>query len=214
LVYIPSGIDLSRFGPATVGERESYRKKWNLPRDAFIFVNVANWNPKVKGQLLLLDAFKVFLEKTNCDRCLLLMVGFGTDSEIAKREIFKRNLTSKVIGLGFQKEVPQILKMSDVGVSASFIEGLGNSILQYMASKLLVISTETVGVSSYLKDGFNGLAVPVGDKYRLAGAMEKALRMDERERLLITENAFRTAQSFSIENTAKKYLGLFEELAG
>jgi len=214
LIYIPSGLDLSLFNPATPSEKEYYRKKLGLPLDSYIFINVANWNPKVKGQTILLDAFEIFLKRTKCQNCLLLLAGYETDSYKAKREIIKRNLTSKVIGLGFRKDIPLILKAADVGISASFIEGLGNAILQYMATKLLVISTKTLGVSSYLKHLENGFLVPVGDKYQLAIIMEKVMKLRKEERDRIVENAFRTASEFSIENTAKKYAELFKELAG
>jgi glycosyltransferase involved in cell wall biosynthesis len=211
LVLIESGIDLKRFFPNRENQKE-LRKKLNLPLEGKIFINVANWNPKVKGQLLLLDAFREFLTKSGCPNCFLLLVGHDTNSEEAKREISKRGLSGKVFGLGFREDVADLLNASDYLVSSSYIEGLGNAILQAMATKILVIATATQGVSSYLINESNGFLVPIGDKNALAHAMVKALKLSPQEYERISTNAWKTAQNFSIERTADKYIQLFEEL--
>ncbi len=211
LVYIPSGIDLKRFFPNRENQKE-LRKKLNLPIEGKIFINVANWNPKVKGQLLLLDAFKEFLTKSGCPNCFLLLVGHDTNSEEAKREIAKRGLSGKVFGLGFREDVADLLNASDYFVLSSYLEGIAGALLQAMVTKMVVISTSAGGISEYLHNGVNGFLVPIGDKNALAHAMEKALKLSPQEYEKIATNAWKTALSFSIERTADKYIQLFEEL--
>ena len=207
--YIPSGLDLTRFYPAEKPlEKQKLRKKLKLPTDGKIFINVANWNPQVKGQKLLLQAFK----ELKCSKCYLILAGYNTNGSEALALIKNLGLQKRVIPLGFRKDIPELLRASDFGVYPSFIEGLGNAILQSMASGLVVIATSTEGISSYLRDGENGFLVPVGDKEKLLRAMEKALNLSEEEYRQIGERAMETAKGYSIERTAEGYIELFEEL--
>jgi glycosyltransferase involved in cell wall biosynthesis len=207
LRLIESGIDLERFRPYKEKQGE-LRRKLNLPEDWKLFVNVANWNPAVKGQDLLLKAFK----NLKCNRCGLILVGLQTDGVEAKKLINSLGLKGKVFPLGFRKDVPDILNAADFFVLSSRLEGIAGALLQAMATEMVVISTAAGGIPEYLKDGENGFLVPVGDEVALAKAMERALNLSPQEYHRLAVNARQTAQNYSIERTAQKYIELFEEL--
>ena len=207
LVYIPSGIDLSRFRNYRHLKVE-LRKKLNLPLEKKIFINVANWNPPVKGQDLLLETFR----ELKCKNCLLLLVGLDTDRGEAKGLIKKLGLEDRVIGLGFRRDVPDLLNAADYFVLSSHLEGIAGALLQAMATGMVVISTSAGGISEYLRDGENGFLVPVGDKEKLLRAMERALNLSEEEYRQMGKRAMETAKGYSIERTAEGYIKLFEEL--
>ncbi len=209
LVLIESGIDLSRFFPNREKQKE-FRKKLGLPQGFKLFVNIANWNPKVKGQDILLKAFA----KLNCNHCGLVLVGHETDGGEARKLIKQLKLEKKVFPLGFRNDVPDILNACDFFVLSSNLEGIAGALLQAMATETVVISTAAGGVPSYLKDGENGFLVPVGDEVALAKAMERALNLSPQEYHRIAVNARKTAERYSIENTARKYKELFEKLIG
>ena len=209
LVYIPSGIDTERFKDYRE-RREELRKRLNLPAQAKIFVNVANWNPPVKGQDLLLKAFS----RLKCPDCILLLVGYDTDSPKVGALINQLGLKGRVWGMGFRRDIPDLLNAADFFVLSSRLEGIAGALLQAMATGMVVISTAVGGIPSYLKDGINGFLVPPDDAIALAQAMKRVLTLSPGEYKAIAQRAKATAQSFSIENTAKKYLSLFEGLAG
>ncbi|RUM58584.1 MAG: glycosyltransferase, partial [Persephonella sp.] len=121
LITIESGIDLERFKPEPERKFE-LRKKLKLPLNKKIFINVANWNPKVKGQDKLIQTFL----NLNCEDCLLILVGLDTDKEIKK---FNSN---KIIGLGFRKDIPDLLNASDYFVLSSYLEGIAGALIQGM----------------------------------------------------------------------------------
>ncbi|HIQ25875.1 MAG TPA: glycosyltransferase [Aquifex aeolicus] len=209
LVYIPSGIDLERFGDYRDKKRE-LRRKLNLPLKGKIFINVANWNPPVKGQDILLEAFSLL----RCKDCFLLLVGHETDSPRAKELIRKLGLEGKVWGLGFRKDIPDLLNAGDFFVLSSRLEGIAGALLQAMATGMVAISTAVGGIPSYLKDGRNGFLVESENPKALLKAMERVLSLEENEYWAIAQRAKDTAKLYSIENTAKKYGELFKELAG
>ena len=207
LRLIESGIDLERFKPYRHLKKE-LRRKLALPIEEKLFINVANWNVQVKGHDILLKAFKLL----NCSCCRLILVGLDTDSEEAKKLITSLGLENKVIALGFREDIPDLLNAADYFVLSSRLEGIAGSLLQAMATKMVVISTAVGGIPSYLRHGENGFLVKPSSPEELAKAMKKALNISQSEYQRLGQNAFKTALNYSIGRTAQKYIELFEEL--
>ncbi|MCS7262653.1 MAG: glycosyltransferase family 4 protein [Aquificaceae bacterium] len=209
LRHIPSGIDLTRFKP--MGEERALLKRKELRIDPHkkVFINVANWNPKHKGQPLLVEAFA----KLRCDQCLLVLVGIGTDREVPKYAR-RLGLEGRLLGLGFREDVPELLNMADYFVFSSYFEGIAGAVLQAMACGKVVVSTLAGGIGEYLRDGENGFGVPVGDLKSLTEKLRLVLELPEERQKLIASRAIQTAQEYSIERTADLYVELFKELVG
>jgi len=204
LITIESGIDFSKFKPENKKER---RLDFGVHLNSVLFINVANWNPQVKGQDKLIETFA----KLDCKNCYLMLVGLDTDKyapEIAK----KFNIENRVIALGFRKDVPELLNMADFFVFSSYLEGIAGAVLQAMATGKVVISTLAGGIGEYLKDGYNGFAIEVGDFEGLRKKMEYVLNLPQEEYERISKNAIQTASYYSIQNTTDKYVKLFKEL--
>ena len=206
LRLIQSGIDLSRFKRASDDERIALRKKYNLPLDKHIFVNVANYNPEIKGHIDILKAYKQ-IEK---DNTMLLFVGLLTDKD-AMKEASSFGI-KHFLGLGYKEDVEYILRACDSFVLGSRLEGIAGALLQAMASGLVCISTNVGGISEYMKDGINGFLIPPKDINAMANIMEKVLNLDSNVREHIIQNAIATSKEYSIENMLSKYVKLLEEL--
>lgn len=205
LVTIESGVDLSRFKPEPEKKLE-LRKKLGLPAHKKIFVNVANWNPEVKAQDKLFEAFI----KAGIPDSILVFVGKETDIKI--KELSEKHRVNNVLGLGFRTDIPDILNASDYFVLSSYLEGIAGALLQAMATGKVVLSALAGGIDGYLTDGFNGFSVNVGDFEGLKEKMVKMSRLSDKEYRQISENAVKTAQNYSIEKTADRYIKLFEEM--
>ncbi len=207
LEVIESGVEIERFKNVKVNKKE-LRKKLGLKENDIVFINVANFQPWRKGQDILLEAFK----NLNCDNCKLLLVGHDTNSDEAKELIKKFNLEKKVIGLGFRTDVDKLLAISDFFVLSSNSEGIAGALLQAMASGKVVLSTLAGGIGEYLKDGINGFSCPIKDTNCLTEKMKKMINLPEEKKQKIIENAKQTAEKYSIEETAKKWKKLIEEI--
>ncbi len=200
LITIESGIDLDRFKPEPEKKLE-LRKSLGLPVDKKIFINVANWNPEVKGQDKLIETFL----KANIKDAVLVLVGKNTDKHAS-------GISDRVIGLGFRTDVPQLLNAADYFVLSSYLEGIAGALLQAMAIGKVVLSTLAGGIDEYLIDGYNGFSVPVGDFETLGKKMKEMVNLPEERYNELSENAIKTAQNYSIQNTTQKYIKLFEEM--
>ncbi len=209
LIYIPSGIDLSRFRPLGKEARSKKRAELGIEEDMTVFINVANWIPHHKGQPLLIEAFS----RLNCDRCLLVLAGIDTEKE-AVNYARRFGIARKVLGLGFREDIPELLNMADFFVFASYFEGIAGAVLQAMACGKVVVSTLAGGIKDYLVDGVNGISAQVGSVESLLEAMERALKLSQLEKVRLSEEAIKTARLYSIERTVEEYIKLFERLKG
>ena len=207
LRVIYSGVDMEKFKPMRE-VRNKLRRELGIPENAFVFINVANWNPPVKAQDLLIQAFA----RLECKDCFLVMAGYDTDKE-GKKLAQSLGLGDRFLGLGFREDINLLLNMADSYALSSYLEGLPNALVQAMAVGLVCIATDTFGATEVIQEGYNGFLVSRGSVDQLAKAMEKVYRMEEREREEVGRRAITSAQRFSVENTAKGYLELFRELS-
>ncbi len=207
LRVIESGVDLSRFKPSCE-YRDQIRGELGIRDNEMVFINVANWQPKIKGQDVLLKAFK----ELDSENCKLILVGHNTDSYEAKSLIEKLGIENRILTLGFRNDVERLLQASDYFVLSSNLEGIGGALLQAMASGKVVLSTLAGGISEYLKDGENGFAVGCKDREGLITKMKKMLSLSSSKYKDLSYRAIKTAKNYSIENNIKKWVSLIEEI--
>ena len=103
------------------------------------------------------------------------------------------NLENRVHFLGFRKDIPEILKTSDVIVQSSHWEGFGLSAVEGMASGKPVIVSNIPGLANVVENPettFN-----VGDYEQLKNIILK----------LVEDNNYYTFVSKKAENLAIKY---------
>ncbi|MEM7378857.1 MAG: glycosyltransferase, partial [Pseudomonadota bacterium] len=75
--------------------------------------------------------------------------------------------------LGEIDGVDRFLAEAHVYCQVSYIEGLSNSVLEAMASALPCVLSLIQGNADLLRDGSNGLGVPVGDPEAIADALQR-----------------------------------------
>lgn len=206
LLTIQSGIDLSLFRE-NASSRTNLRKSLGLGEDTKVFMNIANWNEKVKAQPQLMQAFSV-LKGQNA---VLVLAGYDTDTkgcELAKH----LGIEEQYIGLGFRHDVHDLLDAADYYLLSSNLEGIAGSVLQAMAKGKVALSTLAGGIGEYLHDGINGFTVPVGDFASFSKKIGHLYHLKDDEYARIAGKARETAQQYSIEVTTEKYIRLFGEL--
>ena len=206
LRVIRSGVDLSRFY-ANKEEGIELRKRLKIPQDWKVFLNVANWNPPMKGQDKLIETFA----KLKCQKCMLVLVGYETDIK-AKEYAKVYGLEGRLLGVGYQEETRAFYNACDFFVLSSYLEGFPNALLQAMACGKPVITTLAGGAGEAVKEGKNGFTVEVGDWNGLLQKMERVLTLTDGEYEELSREAIKSAQDFSIEKTVEGYIKLFQEL--
>ncbi len=96
----------------------------------------------------------------------------------------------------------------------SRIEGLSNVLLEAQAAGLPAVVSDIGGNVAVVKDGVNGLVVPVGDAVALADAILRLYRHPELRVQMGREARLHIAQKFAIESVAAQLESTYRKVAG
>ena len=139
------------------------------PREKRI-VAVGRLNPQ-KNYPLLVDAFREFLGEH--PDYVLEVYGRGDLEQQLRTQISRLGLEERVLLKGFCSRVHDAIRNAAFFVMSSDFEGMPNALMEAMALGLPCICTDCPcgGPRMLIRDGENGLLVPVGDSASLANAM-------------------------------------------
>ncbi len=129
-----------------------------------------------------------------------LLVGAGPLRAAAERSRRRLGLEAGMVVAGFRRDALELLAAADVAVLASREEGLGTTLLDAMLAGVPVVATAAGGVREVVRDGIDGLLVPVGDGAALGAAIARVLR-DARLRAALVSSGRQRVRRFSIERT-------------
>lgn len=137
----------------------------------------------VKNHEMLIAAFAAVAED---DPALTLHIyGDGDRRENLHSEIDRLHMQGRVVLEGDQEAVADRIEASRIFVLSSNVEGMPNALLEAMALGLACISTDCPcgGPRAVIRDGENGLLIPVGDTAALTQALRRVLsdpKLEER----------------------------------
>ncbi len=170
-----------------------------------------------KNLKLLIDAFMVF-KKSNPDYTLEI---YGNTVVEEEKNELKRlidytksvNAQDYVFFLKPRADVHEIVKDCAMFVSSSDFEGLSNSMLEAMAIGLPCVCTDCLGggAREMIKDGENGLLVPMNNIDLLVDAMHR-MANDIDLSLKCTQNATLIRKELSLEQISKKWIKVVESI--
>ena len=201
-----SGIDLARFD---VEFNEDLRSELGIPPGAAVVGNIAALVDH-KGQRYLLDAVPLVLEHR--PEAWFVIAGDGELREPLERQAADLGIAGRVLFLGYRSDVPSLLKMFDVFVMPSHLEGLCTSLLDAMAMGLPIVATDAGGIPEIVRDGVNGLTVPAKNPPALAEAIVAMIGDPERAARLAGEGRRIAGEEFSSDVMVEKTLAVYREL--
>jgi sugar transferase (PEP-CTERM/EpsH1 system associated) len=207
---IYNGVDTDRFHPApepgpvipgcpfggpgqwligTVGRMEAIKDPLNLAR---AFVRALELQPAAANQLR------------------LVLVGDGALREEVSALLDRSGVRERVWFAGERADVPDVMRGLDCFVLPSLAEGVSNTILEAMASRLPVVATRVGGNSELIESGMTGMLVPPGNSEALADAILGYFN-DQATARRHARAAHRVAESrFSLSRMVADYASLYE----
>jgi glycosyltransferase involved in cell wall biosynthesis len=180
-----------------------------IPGGAFVICCVANYRPR-KGIEVLVEAF----ERLPPDvPAWLLLVG-RMDAPKLTRRIEASPARARIRRLGYRADAPSLAAASDVFCLPSVKrEGLARALIEAMAYRVPPVVTDCGGSPELVVDGECGLVVPVNDSAALGAAITRLYRDPALRRRLGEAARERIGTRFRIEDTVRKTLALYAELA-
>lgn len=124
---------------------------------------------KVKGFDTLIEAMK------DVPDAHLAIAGEGPEQAALSALIASHNLGARVHLLGWRRDVGALLKTADVFVSSSRHEPLGNMVLEAFSAQQVVVAAAAEGPSEVIRDGEDGILVPLEDASAMAAALRDVL---------------------------------------
>lgn len=163
---IPNFIDPELY----TRDRYPCRRAAFLEEGEKLIIHVSNFRPvkRVPDVLAIFDRIQREVPSR------LLLVGDGPERAEAAAEADRLGLEERVIFLGKQDTVAELLACSDLFLLPSTSESFGLAALEAMASGTPVIATDVGGLPEVVEDGVSGYLAPLGDVETMA---EKAIEL-------------------------------------
>lgn len=195
------GIEINKFIP-DIQINHTMRDKYSIPIDDIVIISTSRLS-REKRLDRIINAFDMAYEKYK--NIWLFMVGNGPQEE-ELQELARKKLSKEHIKfLGFQEDVSNYLKMSDIYVLSSGIEEFAIAMLEAMASGVIAVITKVDGSYSLIKDGENGFLVEPTDEGVMEG-ITKSICLNEEERKQLSYRSRKFAEKYEIQNSVKEAL--------
>ncbi len=201
---IPNFVDTERFAP----KPDKVRRRQFAKDDERVLMHISNFRPVKRVE----DIIKIFhlIDKKITSK--LVLIGDGPD--LSKALLLSRDfgIEDKVVSLGGQDYVENLLPLADLFLLPSDQESFGLVALEAMSCGVPVIATRTGGLPEVVIDGENGLLSPLGD-VELMSQKGIELLSDENRLNRFRENCRKRAvEKFDSKLIVPKYEKYYEKI--
>lgn len=195
-ITIENGVNLKKFSSKNVKIEKNYFEKERKQR---IITMIGRFDVQ-KDQITLIKAIK------DIEDIFLFLVGDGPLKKIAEDITKELNIEDKVKFLGTRKDIPQILKITDISVLSSNYEGFGLVAIESMASNKPIIISDVDGLMQVVGDG--GV---IFNKKNVDDLKEKIelLIKDKKYYEKVVEKGLKVSKKYDLEKTLNNYLQLY-----
>jgi glycosyltransferase involved in cell wall biosynthesis len=210
VVWIPNGVDVSRFHPPDPTGRPLHRlgvPSANGPSLLF----VGRLHAQKNLPILLHAAAEL---RQQWPRLRVILVGDGPERGSLGRLVTDLGLGDMVRFVGEVNDVLTYLHGADLFVHPSRSEGMPGALLEAMACGLPCVATRIGGTVDVMRDGEEGLLVPAGDVRALRGAIGRLLEDPALARRLGRQARATVEARFSMAHVAQQYRALYKALVG
>lgn len=162
--YVPGvGIDEEKFNfEFTEEDKKELRNSIGINEDDFVMIYPAELS-KRKRQIWLINSIKDLL-KENSNIHLLLPGKDSLNGECHKL-VKELELEKQIHLLGYRKDIPQLLKISDLAVSSARQEGLPVNLMEAMYVGLPIIASNCRGNRDLVDNCKNGYLIEKDNAY-------------------------------------------------
>lgn len=156
--YVPGvGIDTKKFDiKLSDKEKKDFKKSLGLKKDDYVLTCVARLD-KNKNQGFLIDVVEELIK--NNKNIHLLLVGSDELNGYYQKIVKEKKLDNNIHFLGRREDIPEILSITDIVLSASKREGLPVNVMEAFAAGKPVVALNCRGMKDLIEDGENGYII-------------------------------------------------------
>ncbi len=202
--FVPNGVDVDFYKPASEAEKSQLRRKLKLP-GGFLCVYSGRLAPE-KGLLTLLQAWEQITHRFSNARLLILGSG-EMENELRK------SAGKQVIFGGYAAETRPYYQAADAFILPSETEGLSNALLESMACGLAVAASRVGAAVDLVEHGKNGLLFEPGSAGEIVQALEFLLKNPRARARMGKAGRELVCRDYALERTVGQLAELYRELA-
>ena len=203
-ITVLNGVNLSNFAHPIQLKKESLYD--NYTKEDRIITMVARFSEQ-KDQGTLIKSLQYLSANIH-----LLLVGEGPLKKKNEDLVSELNLSDRIHFLGLRKDIPDILRLSDIGVLSSNWEGMPLSGIEVMAAGIPFIGADVPGIKELIiPHPQAGLLFSKGNSKELAYQINYLLENPA----LYGERAIackKQSQEYSIEKMVRGYLTVYKKM--
>lgn len=201
---VPNFIDPARYNR----DRYPCHKGALQITDEKLVMHISNFRPVKRVR----DVVHIFAGIARALPARLVMVGDGPDRPEAADEAERLGIADRVIFLGKQDSVAELLACADLFLLPSESESFGLSALEAMASGVPVIATAVGGLPDVVEDGVTGHLAPIGATGQMVAAAVELLSDEARWRDASRAASEIAAERFSVAAVVPRYERYYERV--
>jgi len=200
--FIPTFADAA---PAAPSARAALRAQFTTPEDAPLFLAL--------GRLHTKKAFDILIRATaQVPGAYLWIAGEGELRGELEKLIATEGLTDRVRMLGWRDDRAALFAATDYCVMPSRYEPFGTVMIEAWAQDTPLICARAKGPVGLIRDGEDGLLVPIDDVGALADAMNRFLREPALAAALARTARARFDTEYTEAAVVRRYLDFYREI--
>ncbi len=205
---IPNGV--SPVKRMSMAERTSFRRSAGISDGDFVGLVSARLEA-CKGHRTVIEAARIIRERMGASCCIrFIFMGDGSERDSLVRMARAYGVQDMILFAGFVSDTSPWYGISDVVVNASETEALSLAILEGMSLRLPAVATAVGGNPEAVRDGENGILVPVGDLHAMADGILR-LAFDRELYGRLSDGAVaRYERDFTAETMTRRIMALYE----
>jgi sugar transferase (PEP-CTERM/EpsH1 system associated) len=209
ITQIYNGVDTNRFAPAN-GKPPRVLPQNFEGKNITVVGTVGRLQP-VKDQATLIRAIALAVRRRKAlrSRLRLAVIGDGPLHEQLRELLVSEGIEDIAWLPGSIDQIPDLLRALDVFVLPSLNEGISNTVLEAMASRLPVLATAVGGNAEVVDDGRTGHLFPPHDVETLSRMIEEYVDQPALREAHAAESRRRAVESFDLSLMVERYRAVY-----
>jgi glycosyltransferase involved in cell wall biosynthesis len=210
VVTLFDGVDLDRFDPDRV-DRMAFRQELGIREGEFVIGMVGRFSPG-KGHEEFIDAANMIHSRSPEIKFVVVGEPSRGEDEYGKGICERGKILADkgaMIFTGFRTDIPEVMAALDILAFPSHAEAFGDVLIEAMAMKLPIVSTNCDGVIEIVVDEETGIQVPPRDAPALSSALARLVQDEQLRRSLGEAGRRRVEKMFDLKQRTDTLEGLY-----
>jgi glycosyltransferase involved in cell wall biosynthesis len=207
-ICIYNGIDLTRFQNLTPADQVELQLLGRRKGESYIAAMVGAFEDRKDYDTVIKAAVNLCSKNK---KVVFILIGVGSNLEAIKQQVPSELMNTQIYFPGIRSDIESILQIIDVGLLIASMEGISNSIMEYMASAKPVIGTRAGGTTELIIEGETGFLIDEKSSDQIIEKMELLMESPQLAKEMGQKGQQRIQEHFDIAKMTETYKQLYNK---